>query len=113
MITHIDTGSLEKVASSTGPGEETVVLSPEVCGAKKVRGSLRWLNPGERLDAVPLPSSHQLLYLMEGKGVFYLEGKEYPAGQGAGLYLGPGEGARIDHAGSTTLKVFHLTVPPS
>ncbi len=113
MITHIDTGALEKVVSPTGPGEETVVLSPEVCGAKNVRGLLRWLKPGERLDVVPRHRSHQLLYLMEGKGVFHLEGKEYPAGPGAGLYLGPGESARLDHAGSATLKVFHLVVPPS
>jgi hypothetical protein len=34
-------------------------------------------------------------------------------GPGAGLYLGPGEGARIDNAGSATLKMFHLVVPPS
>jgi len=113
MITHIDTEALEKVAPPAGPGEETVVLSPEVCGAENVRGLLRWLNPGERLDVVSLPSSHQLLYLMEGEGVFLLEGKEYPAGPGAGLYLGPGERARLDHAGSATLKMFHLIVPPS
>jgi quercetin dioxygenase-like cupin family protein len=113
MITHIDTETLERVASPGGSGEETVVLSPEVCGAESVRGLLRWLKPGGRLNAAPLPASRQLLYLMEGEGVFHLEGKEYPAGPGAGLYLGPGEGARIDNAGSATLKVFHLVVPPS
>ncbi len=113
MITHIDTETLERVASPGGSGEETVVLSPEVCGAESVRGLLRWLKPGDRLDAVPLPASHQLLYLTEGEGVFHLEGKEYPVGPGAGLYLGPGEGARIDNAGRATLRVFHLVVPPS
>ncbi len=30
-----------------------------------------------------------------------------------GVYLGPGEGAQIDNAGSATLKVFHLLDPPS
>ncbi len=113
MITHIDTETLERVASAGGSGEETVVLSPEVCGAQNVRGVLRWLKPGDRFDAVPLPGSHQLLYVMEGEGVFHLEGKEHPAGPGAGLYLGPGEGARLDHAGNATLQVFHVVVPPS
>ena len=113
MITHIDTETLERVVSAGGSGEETVVLSPEVCGAQNVRGVLRWLKPGDQFDAVPLPSSHQLLYVMEGEGVFHLEGKEYPAGPGAGVYLGLGEGARLDHAGNAALQVFHVVVPPS
>lgn len=112
MIVHIDTETLERVASLRGSGEESVVLSPEVCGAHNVRGLLRWLKPGDHLDAAPSPTSHQLLYIMDGEGVFYLEGKQYPAGPGAGLYLGPGEAARLDHAGIATLKVFHLVVPP-
>jgi hypothetical protein len=111
MIAHINTEKLGRVASGDS-GTETVVLSSELCGARNVRGLLRWMTPGDWLDAAPLPASRQLLYIMEGKGVFHLDGKQYPAGSGTGLYLGLGEGARLDHAGEATLKVFHLIVPP-
>ncbi|MFQ5914742.1 MAG: cupin domain-containing protein [Nitrospinota bacterium] len=112
MIDFIDTGSLERVSLGQGLGKETEVVGPDRCGAKNVRGLLRWLETGEGIEARPMPDSHQLLYILEGEGVFHLEGKDYPADPGAGLYLGPGEGARLSQAGSAALKVFHLAVPP-
>ena len=47
---------------------------------------------------------------MEGEGVVSLEGKDYDVGPGAGLYLGPGEGASLKGAGA--LKAFHLIGEP-
>ena len=113
MIVHIDTEACERESLGEGLGRAAEAVGPARCGARNVRGLLRWLEAGERIEAAPLPASHQLLYLMEGEGVFDLQGKEYPAGPGAGLYLGPGEGTRLRQAGSATLKVFHLVIPPA
>ena len=110
--TFIDTNKCPRQTLSEASGQVAEVLNAELCGAKDVLGMLRWLDRGETFDANPLPDSHQLLYLMEGDGVIRLEGKEYQVEKGAGVYLGPGEGASISHAGSDPLKAFHLIVPP-
>ena len=110
--TFIDTNKCTRQTLSEASGQVAEVLNEKLCGAKDVLGMLRWLDPGETFDANPLPNSHQLLYLMEGDGVIRLEGKEYQVEKGAGVYLGPGEGASISHAGSDPLKAFHLIVPP-
>ena len=110
--TFIDTNKCKKQALSDTSGQVAEVLNAKLCGARNVSGMLRWLDRGETFDADPLPKSHQLLYLMEGDGVIRLEGKEYPVGKGTGVYLGPGEGASLSHAGSAPLKAFHLIVPP-
>ncbi|MEE9273933.1 MAG: cupin domain-containing protein [bacterium] len=112
MIQYIDTGACEREALGEGRGEAAEIVGPARCGAENVRGLLRWLGPGERYEAEAAPS-HQLFYLLEGEGVFDLEGKEYPVGVGAGLCLSPGEGAALRQAGSGTLKVLHLAVPPA
>ncbi len=113
MIQHIETETRGRAPQSPGRGEAAEIVGPAACGAKNVRGLLRWLGPGERLEASPLPASRQLLYLMEGEAVVELGGKEHRAGPGAGLYLGPGEGAALRPAGGATLKMLHLTVPPA
>ena len=110
--TFIDTNKCPRQTLSEASGQVAEVLNAELCGARDVLGMLRWLDRGETFDANPLPNSHQLLYLMEGDGVIRLEGKEYQVEKGAGVYLGPGEGASLSHAGSDPLKAFHLIVPP-
>ena len=108
MLTFIDTKSLPRV--KTPHGEITEILNKQLCGAKNVLGTLRWLTPGETYDAAA-SEKHQLIYLMEGQGKIRLNGKEYEVKKGAGVYLGPSEGASIEATGSSELKVFQLTVP--
>jgi len=48
---------------------------------------------------------------MEGEATITLNAKDHRMGKGAGIYLGPSESARIAHAGSAPLKLFHLVVP--
>ena len=108
-LTFIDTNKLAKKPTS-GQGEVTEVLNQALCGAKNVRGSLRWLKSAETFKPES-SDKHQLIYLMEGKGRIRLNGKDYDVEKGAGLYLGPAETATIQAAGGTKLKLFHLVVP--
>ena len=109
--TFIDTNKCPKQSLSGASGQLAEIVNATLCGAKNVTGTLRWLDRSEAFDADPLSESHQLLYLMEGDGVISLEGKEYPAGKGTGIYLAPGEGASIRNEGSNPLKALHLIVP--
>ena len=86
------------------------ILNNALCGARSVHGALRWLSPGDCLEAATA-RDHQLLYLMEGDATITLKGADYPVQRGAGLYLAPGESARIRQSGSAALKLLHLTVP--
>lgn len=112
MITFIDTGACKRKTPDGGQGEMAEVVNKGICGAEQMSASLRWLGEGERFEANPLAGSHQLIYMMAGSGVVTLEGKDYDVGPGAGLYLGPGEGASLRGAGGETLKAFHLIGKP-
>jgi len=109
--TFIDTKSCPRYRPGPSSGEMAEVLNNALCGAKSVHGALRWLAAGDWLDAAASASDHQLLYLMEGEATITLKGTDYPVKRGAGLYLAPGESARIRQSGGSALKVFHLTVP--
>ena len=108
-LTFIETNKLPKKATA-GQGEFTEVLNEALCGAKNVRGSLRWLKSAETFkpDAT---DKHQLIYLMAGKGNIRLNGKDYGVEKGAGVYLGPSETATIQAGSGASLKLFHLIVP--
>ena len=112
MITFIDTVACERKDPDGGQGEIAEVVNKGICGAEQMRASLRWLGKGERFEVPPLAGSHQLIYMMEGSGVVTLEGKDYDVDPGAGLYLGPNEGAAIRGTGERTLKAFHLIGKP-
>jgi hypothetical protein len=105
-LTFIDTNKLPK--EKTSHGEVTEVLNAKLVGAKNIVAALRWLKSGDQLEAKPA-GKHQLIYLLEGKGSIRLNGKDYDVGKGAGIYLGPDEGATISAAGA--LKLFHINVP--
>lgn len=102
----IDTTKLPR-EKMTGGGEMTEILSDALAGAKKVVGTLRWLESGERFAAAPV-DRHQLLYLMEGSGSITLEGITHDVTRGMGLYLGPSESATIQAAPGASLKIFHI-----
>ena len=108
MLTFIDTNKLPK--KKTPEGEFTEVLNRELCGAKNVLGTLRWLQPGEKFSA-EASNKHQLLYLMEGEGTIRLNDKDYQVSKGAGVYLGPSETATIQATSNGSVKLFHLIVP--
>ena len=108
--TYIDTNTLPHT-KVPGSGEYVEVLNNALCGAKNVVGSLRWLSAGDTLDAACDAKTNQLLYLMEGEATITLNGKDHQVAKGNGLYLGPGESARIVSRGSAPLKIFQLVVP--
>jgi mannose-6-phosphate isomerase-like protein (cupin superfamily) len=109
--THIDTKAIARKALNGGQGQVAEIVNQALCGAKNVLGMLRWLSDGEHFAAESLEDTHQLLYLMEGDGVISLGDDDVEVSQGAGVYLGPMETARIHHAGGSTLKLLHLVVP--
>jgi mannose-6-phosphate isomerase-like protein (cupin superfamily) len=109
-ITHIDTNKIQRTPVA-GAGEFAEILNSQLCGARNVVATLRWLRIGERLVARSDPNSHQLLYLMDGEATIILGSEEHQAAKGAGVYLGPSEEARIEHSGSEPLKLLHLVVP--
>jgi hypothetical protein len=108
-LTFIDTNKLPKKASM-GQGQVTEVLNEVLCGARNVRGSLRWLESAETFKP-DVADKHQLIYLMEGKGRIRLNNRDYDVEKGAGVYLGPSETATIQAASGASLKLFHLVVP--
>ncbi len=108
--TYIDSNTIPRTPIA-GAGEFAEILNNDLCGAKNVVATLRWLSPGDRLDARSDPNTHQLLYLMEGEATITLDATDHRVANGAGIYLGPSESARIAHAGSAPLKLFHLVVP--
>ena len=103
----IDTNTLPR--TSTPQGQFTEILNGPLAGAKNVLGVLRFLDKGQAFNA-SAGDKHQLLYLMAGKGVINLEGKDHAVTKGMGIYLGPGERATIS-APESGVKLFHLTVP--
>jgi hypothetical protein len=107
-ITFIDTNKLPRRKASQG--EATEILNQKLAGAKNVRATLRWLEPGDKFQAGP-SNDHQLLYLMEGNGSIQLENNDCQVSRGAGVYLGPSETATIRAADGGSLKLFHLVVP--
>jgi glyoxylate utilization-related uncharacterized protein len=108
--TYIDTNTLPHT-KVPGSGEFVEVLNNALCGAKNVVGSLRWLQTGDKLDAVCDAKTNQLVYLMEGEATITLDGKDHQVAKGNGIYLGPTESARIAQRGSAPLKLFQLVVP--
>jgi quercetin dioxygenase-like cupin family protein len=111
MTTFIETGKCARRAVR-GAGEVAEIVNRELCGAENEVVMLRWLKGGDRLEAQPLKDTHQLIYLMEGKGVITLNGKDYDVNRGAGIYLGPSEAASVrPAAANAALKLLHLVVP--
>jgi glyoxylate utilization-related uncharacterized protein len=108
MLTFIDTNKLPTV--KTAEGEFAEVLNRDLCGAKNVVATLRWVKPGETFRTAA-SDKHQLLYLMDGRGTIRMENKDYQVTKGAGVYLAPSETATIQAAANDSIKLFHLVVP--
>lgn len=111
MITFIDTASCERVKLPELQGEFAEIVNKKLCGAEDVVGTLRWLKAKEQFTATARDKSCQLVYLMEGKGMISLQGKDHEVSKGAGMYLDLGEQAGITNVGDEPLKLFHLVVP--
>jgi glyoxylate utilization-related uncharacterized protein len=109
-LTFIDTNKVPH-SKLPGSGEFAEVLNGQLCGAKNVVGSLRWLQAGEKLDVRSDANTHQLVYLMQGDATITLDAKEHSVKKGAGVYVGPSEFVAIRQAGAAPLKLFHLVVP--
>jgi glyoxylate utilization-related uncharacterized protein len=109
-LTFIDTNKIPH-SKLSGSGEFAEVLNGQVCGAKNVVGSLRWLNAGEKLDVRSDANTHQLVYLMQGEATITMDSKDHGVKKGAGVYVGPSEIVTIKQAGTAPLKLFHLVVP--
>jgi mannose-6-phosphate isomerase-like protein (cupin superfamily) len=109
-LTFIDTSKIAHTKIQ-GSGEYAEILNNQLCGAKNVVGSLRWLHPGEKLDVRSDKNTHQLVYLMEGEATITLGSQDHKVKKGSGVYVGPSESAVIKQAGTAPLKLFHLVVP--
>ncbi len=109
--TFVDTNKCERIKLPGGRGDVAEIVNGKLCNAKAVLAALRWLNAGDRFEAEPLADTHQLLYLMDGRGIISLAGKNYDVAKGAGVYLGPTESAAIRPAQGASLKLLHLVVP--
>jgi mannose-6-phosphate isomerase-like protein (cupin superfamily) len=109
-LTFIDTNKISH-AKLAGSGEFAEILNAQLCGAKNVAGSLRWLSAGDTLEVRSDNKTHQLVYLMDGEATITLETKEYSVRKGSGVYVGPSESVAIKQAGAAPLKLFHLVVP--
>lgn len=109
-LTFIDTNKVPHV-KQPGSGELAEVLNKEICGAENVVGSLRWLNPGEKLEVRSDADTHQLVYLMQGEATITLDSKQHSVRKGAGVYVGPSESVTVKQSGAAPLKLFHLVVP--
>lgn len=109
-LTFIDTNKIPHTKLS-GSGEFAEVLNNQLCGAKNVVGSLRWLNSGEKLDVRSDAKTHQLVYLMQGEATITMDSKDHGVKKGAGVYVGPSDSVTIKQAGTAPLKLFHLVVP--
>ncbi len=109
-LTFIDTNKIPH-SKLPGSGEFAEVLNGQICGAKNVVGSLRWLNAGEKLDVRSDANTHQLVYLMQGEATITMDSKDHGVKKGAGVYVGPSEIVTIKQAGTAPLKLFHLVVP--
>ena len=107
--TYIDANRIPRTHAA-GAGDVSEILNGELAGAKNVVAKLHWLNGGDHLDAGE-PRFHHLVYVMEGEATITLNGGDHRVAKGAGIYLGPSETARVAHAGSSPLKLFHLIVP--
>jgi hypothetical protein len=110
-LTFVDTNRQPRTRPVPGQGEVAHIVNRELCGARNVAGTLRWLADGERFDIGAVADTHQLVYLMEGAGVITLAAKDYPVRKGAGIYLAPAESASIRAAPKGTVKLLHLVVP--
>ncbi len=110
-LTFIDTNQRPRTRPVPGQGEVAQILNRELCGARNVAGTLRWVADGEHFDIGGVADTHHLVYLMEGAGVITLAAKDYAVKKGAGIYLGPAESASIRAAAKGALKLFHLVVP--
>src|SRR5579863_6883666 len=109
-LTFIDTNKVPHT-KLPGSGEFAEILNDQLCGAKNVVGSLRWLHSGEKLDVRSDQNTHQLVYLMQGEATITLDSKDHNVRKGAGVYVGPSESAVIRADGKDPLKLFHLVVP--
>ncbi len=89
-LTFIDTNKIPHTKVS-GSGEIAEILNNQLCGAKNVVGSLRWLNAGEKLEVRSDKDTHQLVYLMEGEALITMDSKDHGVNKGAGVYVGPSE----------------------
>lgn len=113
MTTFIDTNQCRRINLAHAQGEVAEIVNRELCGAEDIVAMLRWLGPGEHVDADVFADKLQLIYLMEGDAVIGLNGQDYDVGKGKGIYLDPNETARINQRGDAQLKLLHVIVEKS
>jgi len=108
--TFIDTNKIAHTKLPGGQGDVAEIMNRDLCGAHNGVAMLRWLKSGERFVPEPRRDTHQLIYLMDGRGVITLANTDYPVSRGAGIYLGPSETATIRPAEDASVKLLHLVV---
>src|SRR5215470_9306841 len=107
-INVINTNARQRVATPAGTTREIITANDD--GAKDLRASLHDVEPNRSMEISSGNRSH-LVYVIEGSGgQFSFKGENYPAKQGTGVYLEPGDKTSVS-AGATKLILIHLDVP--
>jgi quercetin dioxygenase-like cupin family protein len=107
-INVINTNTRQRVATPAGTTREIITANDD--GAKDLRASIHEVEPNRSMEISSGNKSH-LVYVIEGSGgQFSFKGENYPAKNGTGVYLEPGDKAAVS-AGATKLVLIHLNVP--
>jgi len=92
-------------------GLERTICSQALCGSKYLTVYQRTVQEGRQLD-VQAGADYHLVYVIEAPngGSIRFKGKSYPAEDGAGVLLVPGETAQFEASGSK-LELLHMVTP--
>lgn len=113
MAIYIKSAECPEVTLPDNRGSAREIMNRVLCGAETGVATIRTLSAGQATDLDPLPTSKQLVYIIEGAATVSLNGTNYPVGPGAGLYLEENEGAALAQDGEPDLVALHLVVPPA
>jgi mannose-6-phosphate isomerase-like protein (cupin superfamily) len=79
-------------------------------GAEQIAQTINEYGPG-RSPTVVNPGAEEVLYIMRGEGVCYVNGHAYPVKPGNGIYIPVGAEYSMENTGSETLRVVSVCCP--
>ena len=89
---------------------DLIVYTPEngtsTYGTKNTLTAVAEIKPGQQIHPPHQHSGEEFIYILEGNGVWSMEGKELPLKQGDMMYAEPWDWHGLTNTGSTTLKFF-------
>lgn len=79
-------------------------FSDETYGTKDALAAVAIINPGMQIHPPHEHAEEEYLMVLEGNGVWHLQGRDFPAKQGDMLYASPWDVHGIKNSGDTPLK---------